>query len=216
MSRKNVIIISVIGIIVLILVAIFIKNGNSNKVQNMYKKMSASQEFTFTMEEEVEDFKYKITMAQKGSNVSIESYSDDQHTTTLVVDNEVYYIDHANKEYFYDNEYGTDGIDTDIIVASLKEIIKQKYSKGKEEINGKTYYYQEYDNNDVDFVIYANVNEESKIKTRFYFDGDDMKYIKNIITTEEETEEELIKTTLSYSVQEELFEIPKDYAEVEY
>ena len=38
-------------------------------------------------------------------------------------------------------------------------------------------------------------------------------YIKNIIVSEDEKQEELIKTDLKYKVDENLFDIPDDYAE---
>ena len=60
-----------------------------------------------------------------------------------------------------------------------------------------------------------NESESSIIKTRFYFDGNDIAYIKNIVQDEESTQEELLKVTLKYSVDESLFEIPEDYAETE-
>ena len=71
-------------------------------------------------------------------------------------------------------------------------------------------------NDDANFVMYTNHNETSNIKTRFYFDGNDIKYIKNIITTDEDVTEELLKITLNYNVDENVFKIPDDYAEVNY
>ena len=63
--------------------------------------------------------------------------------------------------------------------------------------------------------MYANANEESNIKIRFYFNGDELAYIKNIVTNKDGQEEELLKTSLVYSVDDSLFVVPEDYAETD-
>ena len=117
---------------------------------------------------------------------------------------------HDEKEYY---DYGDEKIDSDIVLSSLIKFLQKPCVTGKEEINGITYYYEEYENDETDFIIFANINEESNIKIRFYFNGNNICYIKNIITSEEEKQEELIKTDLKYIVDDNLFNIPEDYAE---
>ena len=51
------------------------------------------------------------------------------------------------------------------------------------------------------------LKDEEKAKTRFYFEGDQLVYIKTII----EDEQELLKVDISNQVDEKLFEIPSDY-----
>ena len=51
-----------------------------------------------------------------------------------------------------------------------------------------------------------NVSEE-EINTRFYFDGDDLKYIKTIMGDTSE----LISVNVSYDVTDDIFEIPSDF-----
>jgi hypothetical protein len=52
--------------------------------------------------------------------------------------------------------------------------------------------------------------EESVIKTRFYFDGTNIAYIKTTI----DNDEELLKIEFSDGIDNSLFEIPSDYAEI--
>lgn len=211
-SKKSIIIFSVIIIILLIVALTFIfKQEQNDRVLNMYKKICDNQDFTFSMEEQSEDIKYNVSMAQRGTDVCIDMYTDNEHTTTLVLEKNAYFIMHDSEEYY---EYSSDDIDADIIISSLKKMTQKSYITGREEINGKTYYYEEYENNDTDFLIFVNINEDSTVKTRFYFDGNDIAYIKNIVTTDDEQQEELLKITLEYDVQEELFEIPENYAEL--
>ena len=56
-----------------------------------------------------------------------------------------------------------------------------------------------------------NYEEESVIKTRFYFDHNKIAYIKTVI---DDSEEEILKVNFSDEVNESLFEIPDDYAEI--
>lgn len=212
-SKRSIIIFGIIIVILLIVSLILIlKKERNDRVLEMYEKICNNQDFTFSMEEEIEELKYKVSMAQRGADVSIDMYTDEEHTTTLVVDGQAYFVIHNLEEYLI---YDSDDIDADIIISGLKEITKKEYEAGREKINQKTYYYEEYENDTGDFLIFANVNENSIIKTRFYFDGNDIAFIKNIVTTEGELEEELIKVTLQYSVDEKVFEIPQSYAELE-
>ena len=223
MSKKiKLIFIVILAILIVIGLSFAFKGNNINlilnkdKVREMYQKMSEEKNFIFSMEEQGDDFKYKVVMAQKGANISIDSSTEEDHTTTLILDKDVFYIDHTNEEYYYDTEYGVEDIDTDIILSSLNAITQNEYVSGKEEIDGVSYDYQEYLDEDANFVIYADYNEDSSVKTRFYFENNEIKYIKNIIEFEEDKQEELIKVDLSYQVDDSTFEIPSDYAEVEY
>ena len=214
MSKKSIILFSLIIVILIIiaLVCIF-KKEKKDRVYNMYDKIKNSQNFTFSMEEQADDIDYKVIMAQRGTDVSIDMFSTDEHTTTLVLQNEAYYIMHNRQEYF---NYIDEEIDSDIVLSGLYNVTKKDYISGREQIEGKSYYYEEFDNETTDFIIYADINETSKVKTRFYFDDDQIVFIKNIVTSEDLNQEELIKADLQYDIDQKLFEIPDDYAEVEY
>ena len=106
MSKKSMILFSIIIIILIIiaLVCIF-KKEKKDKVLNMYDKIRNSQNFTFTMEEKSDEIDYKVVMAQRGTDVCIDMFSSDEHTTTLVYQNEAYFIMHEKQEYYnYEDE----------------------------------------------------------------------------------------------------------------
>ena len=210
MSKKTIAIIC--GIIILLIIALILifKGESKDRVKNMLDKIKNSEKFTFTMEEKTSDIDYRVSMAQRGEDVSIDMYSDEEHTTTLVLKNESYYIMHNDKEY-YDN--GEEKVESDIVLSGLRNISQKQCTTGKEELNGKTYYFEEYENENMDFIIFANINESSKVKTRFYFNGKNICFIKNFIESEDGSQEELIKVTLKYEVDDSLFAIPEDYAE---
>ena len=210
MSKKAIAIIC--GIIILLIIALILifKGESKDRVKNMLDKIKNSEKFTFTMEEKTSDIDYKVSMAQRNKDISIDMYSDEEHTTTLVLKNESYYIMHNDKEYY---DFGDEKVDSDLVIGSLENISKNEYISGKETIFGTTYYYEEFNNEDMEFIIYANINESSNVKTRFYFKGNEICYIKNIINSEDGNQEELIKTSLIYKADDKLFEIPEDYAE---
>ncbi len=217
MSNKKIIVFIAIILILLIVALMFIfKRDDVDRLKNIYQNICNHQNFVFTMEEINDNFKYKVCMAQRGNDTSIDMYLDDEHSTTIILNKEeFYYIMHDEEEYQHYDNYEDDQVDTDMILYELENTIKNNYNTGKEEIAGKEYYYEEFNNDTSDFVIYADINEESIIKTRFYFEQDKLVYIKNIIINENKQEEELIKVNLEYKVDDNLFKIPDNYAEVE-
>ena len=56
----------------------------------------------------------------------------------------------------------------------------------------------------------TEIKENEEVKTRFYFKGDKLAYIKTIIGEKQE----LLKVDISYDVDNNLFEIPSDYKEM--
>ena len=148
---------------------------------------------------------YKIIISKKDEKISIDMYYQEEHTTTLAKDGYTYFIMHNNEEYY---EYEGEDIQ-EMLVNQLEEIENKTYIKGKENINGKTYYYEEFEGIS-SFLMSTSINlSDENLKTRFYYDGNTLAYIKNII--DEETEE-LLETKISYSVDDSAFEIPSNYA----
>ena len=215
-SKKTRFIIFVFIIIVLITIAvIFILNDpKTDLTVSMYKNISNSQKYTIIMEGNDEDYSYKVSIAQSGTDISIDmntKFEDEkQHTTTLITDKNAYYIMHNEEEY---SVLDSGDIEIDILIPQLKDIDEKIYQKGKENIRGKTYYYEEYEDIST-YLMLIDVNEEAILKTRFYYDDGEIKYIKNIIEQGEEKIEELVIVDCIYDAEDSLFEIPEDYAEI--
>ena len=212
MIKKTTIISVLIMALFIISIILILSGERKNRVKRMYEEINKNGIYTFSMEETMSEMNYKVSMAQRNEDISIDMYMNNEHTTTLIIDNKSYFIMHNEKKYY---DYGEEKIDSDIITSGLKNILQKEYSTGVEEINGIKYYYEEYEDDDMNFVIYSNVTENSKIKTRFYFEENKLCYIKNIVQNDEDIQEELIKTELEYKIDEEAFKIPKDYIEAE-
>lgn len=207
------ILVAVISILTILMVAL--GSSPSDLTINMYKKINNSQNYTITLKgREDDEYSYTISIAQRGTDISIDmiSKSDDeeQHTTTLLEDENVYTIMHNDKEY---ETMSSKDIEADILIPEMKDIDEKNYQKGKEKVNGKTYYYEEYKGIST-FLMLIDADNEENVKTRFYYDGDKLVYIKNMIDQDGEKLEELIQAECSYEVDDKLFAIPEDYAEV--
>jgi hypothetical protein len=207
--KKNIIPKIVFGILIIILIvtiAIALTQKEKDMTVKMYKDICEKTNYTFSMTEENLDIDYNLTISKRQDDMSIEAESDNEHTTTLVKDGAAYYVMHLEKEYYL---YDSSQIEADIIRSGLAGIEDEKYVTGNEKINGKSYYYEEYEGIPT-FIIWSNYDDESSIKTRFYFDKGNIIYIKTII----DDIEELLKIEFTDEVDDSVFEIPNDYAEM--
>ena len=202
---KPIIFLCIITIVLIIgIVLIFLEN-KKDRLENFYKILCDSKEYCFSIENDDTDYEYKLVISKKDNNFCIDMYGD-EHTSTIKKDGNVYYVMHREQEYY--SMYDNDDTDINIIENALSNINISKYSDGKEEINGKTYYYEEYQNI-LDFLMKLNVSDDSLVKTRFYFDRDNICYIKNIVGNTEE----LLKIKCDFKSDNTIFEIPSNYAE---
>ncbi len=206
-NRIPKIIFAILLIVLIVMLLLVVFQKPKDLTINMYHAICKKQNYTFSMVEENSDINYSLTIAKKENAMSIDSTTDNDRTTTLVEEDVAYYIMHADKEYYL---YDSSQIDADILKNDLAGIEEETYASGYEKINGKKYYYEEF-NGITTFIMWSNYEEESSIKTRFYFDQNKIIYIKTIIN---DSEEELLKIDFSDEVDDSLFEIPDDYAEI--
>lgn len=212
-NKRIFLIVIVILMIAIIFGIVKIVNKNSPKEQRLskiYQDLEDSQTYLFEIEKNNNN---KTIMAKKGDKTIIDQYTKnsetnvENHTTTLVKDNNTYLILHDRKEYYV---YTENNVEQTIVTDGLKEIISKSYTTGTEKIKGKKYSYEEYDGSSM-FMISNLINiNDTNVKTRFYFDSkNNLTYIKTIL----DNKQELLKVTLEKDVKDSIFEIPSDYAE---
>jgi len=210
MKKKSIIIlISVITIVIGIATTILLinKNNSQSKLQKIYTNLSKGQDYICTIEE---DENNKIIIAKKGENYLTEVISktidaeEAEHTTTLIKDDKMYYILH-NREEFYTYPKGES--EQNILLDEISQIINENYQKGKEKINGKTYKFEQYDGV---FIFSNELETEETANTKFYFKGNELAYIKTVIGDKQK----IRKIEIKYDVDDSIFEIPSNYAEV--
>ena len=212
-NKRIFLIVIVILIVAIIFGIVKIVTKNSPKEQmlsKIYQDLEESQTYLFEIEKNNNN---KTIMAKKGDKTIIDQYTKnsetnvENHTTTLVKDNNTYLILHDRKEYYV---YTENNVEQTIVTDGLKEIISKSYTTGTEKIKGKKYSYEEYDGSSM-FMISNLINiNDTNVKTRFYFDSkNNLAYIKTIL----DNKQELLKVTLEKDVKDSIFEIPSDYAE---
>ena len=213
MDKKHKLFITSICIIVAIIIVILIvyivtknqeENANKNRLANMYERMMQDETYSITFQLNDNN---KYTVSRKGDVANIDTYNDGKHTTNIIKDGDTYLLMYNTKRY-YTYQNNVTGLGE--LPNQLNEIIQsQEPEKGQEKIDGSNYRYEEYKGVS-DFLM--NTDEgisEENTNTRFYFDGDDLEYIKTIM----EDKSELIRVDVSYDVDDNIFEIPSDFQE---
>ena len=211
MEKKQKIFIISICVIVAIIVVVLIGyvittnqevNTNKNRLANMYEKMMQNETYCITFQL---DDNNKYTVSRKGNLANIDTYHNGNHTTDIIKDGNTYLLMYSTKKYYM---YQNNETELAELSNTLNEIIQsQEPEKGQEKIDGDNYRYEEYKGVS-DFLMNTDENvSEEEINTRFYFDGDDLKYIKTIMGDTSE----LISVNVSYDVTDDIFEIPSDF-----
>lgn len=208
------IILGIIVVIIVIVVLVRVTGNDASKLLKMYNKMIENQTYCFTRYDFEE--KNKLITYRKSDKTLIDMYNSGEHLSTLVLEGDTYLIFHENKEYYV---YPNNNLDEEILTESLKEIVELEYTEGKEKIYGKTYKYEEYNGVSEFLITPENNMDVESIKTRFYFKGNELVYLKTIYnvvnneTGETKQTEELQTVKIEYQVEDSVFEIPSDYAE---
>lgn len=214
-KRKKVIIISVVSIIVIALIvalAILLVNNsknngesstNSTKIAKLYNELSNEQSFSFTT---TIDENNKEIYAKNNNTAYTDTIYDGEESKFIIRDGNSYLLRDSDKIYY---TYQNNEVDLNKVLEQLNEIKDSELAEGKEEIEGKNYDYEEYSGITNFAIKLTNDNNSEDVKTRFYFDGNDLVYIKTIIGNNQE----LLSVEISNDVDSNLFKIPEDYNE---
>ena len=211
-KKQKIFIISVCVIVAIIIVGLIVyaittsrnESANENRLANMYEKMMQDETYSITFQL---DDNNKYTVSRKGDVANIDMYNNGDHTTNIIRDGNTYLLMYSTKRYY---TYQNNVIGLGELPSQLNEMIQnQQPEKGQEKIDGHNYRYEEYKGVS-DFLMNTDENViEENTNTRFYFDGDDLKYIQTIM----EDQSELIRVEVSYDVDDTIFEIPSDFEE---
>ena len=213
MDKKHKLFITSICIIVAIIIVVLIvyivtknqeESASKNRLANMYERMIQDETYSITFQLNDNN---KYTVSRKGDAANIDTYNDGKHTTDIIKDGNTYLLMYSTKRY-YTYQNNVTGLGE--LPNQLNEIIQsQEPEKGQEKIDGSNYRYEEYKGVS-DFLMNTDEDfSEENTNTRFYFDGDNLEYIKTIM----EDKSELISVDVSYDVNDNIFEIPSDFQE---
>lgn len=205
----SVCLIVIISIIILIIYAVTNIGGKSeskdeNRLANIYERMTQNETYSITFQLNDNN---RYTVYRKGDVANIDTYDDGNHTAHIVKDGNTYLLMYEMKQYYI---YQNNSSELTELTNELNEIIQsQEPETGKEKIDGVNYRYEEYKG-----VSYFLMNTDEEVSeentnTRFYFDDDNLKYIK----TTAGDKSELISVNISYDVDDSVFDIPSDFQE---
>lgn len=219
MNKKTIIITAItLAVIILVGIITFVitgskeKNSSNDKIVNINEKL-AKNEYTITQKTD----KVETTIVRKDNNAYKEEKKENMTNKYYTKDGDTYELSEENKKLY---KYADSNQMLYDFTSELEDLENIKFTTGKEQINGKEYNYQEYGDYDsflINLDLLENEIEEDEIeetKTRLYFSGKKLKYIKTIIGDKEE----LIEVDISYKANENILELPSDceIVEVEY
>lgn len=213
-KKKKIILVTVIAILVLLVVAGIIwyvvsNNNNSNaqgqnnnsNILSLYNELQEKRGYSVSLSK---DDNNKMYFAKQNDEAYIDTIYNGNESEYIIKDGNTYLLMDDSKTYY---TYSNNQIDLNRVTNALNTIKDLEYQKGKEEVNGKNYNYEEYATL-TDFAL-EDFSNDRNIRTRFYFDNNNLVYIKTI----SDEKEELLSFELSDGVDNNLFEIPSDYNE---
>lgn len=217
MSKKKKVIL-IIGIVILALAIIIgiiywignerrdsvVLDGSASKVNKLCFELEEKQAYSFRT---TLDKQNEIYYAKKNDVAYIETTYQGE-TSKLIIKNGNSYLLSDDEKIYY--TYQNNETNLEKVTVQLEEIKKKQYTEGKEKIENKEYKYEEYEGITEFLVKDIEEIEEQTAKTRFYFNGDQLVYIKTIVGDYQE----VLKVDISDNVNDKLFEIPEDYKEV--
>lgn len=216
MKNKKIIIITsvIITLIILVTLGIILFNNSkkskneietseNSKVLQIYNKLKQSKDYQITKvlneDNQVTTIisNNKAYKEQKVNGDIAKYYYEDNVMYFLIDYNKTYYSYQNNDMIYYEN------------ILAFEGLTKMTHTKGKEKINKKTYEYEEYEGIQLDEEISSI--DETKAKTRLYFDGDELKYIKIIY----DDKEEIFNIRISYDIDKNKVQMLSDYTNAE-
>ncbi len=219
MKKKTIIIIAISIIVLLIvigLICFFVSRANNSesgdagnsaqesKTIKIYNQLKESEKYQFTRKVNDEN---QVTIAKSGDRAYEEETFNGKKTYYVVNEGDLYLLNKSTERYY---KYQNNDEILHEITDAFSRIEGMTYTEGKEDINEKSYKYEEFKGIQ-EFLIDSNLytdNSDEAI-TRFYYSGDDLKYIKTIVGDKEE----LLEINIEYNVDDSLFEIPEGYSD---
>ena len=209
-NKKVIIIFIIIAIVAVCLgiISCFLLVPNTSKelsfsINELYESLKQEQAYSINL---TLDENNKSLYAKQSNIAYLDDILNGVETEMLIKNGNTYLIKDEDKVYYV---YKNNDTNLNKIEDILEELKDKEYQTGKEKIDNKSYSYIEF-NQLTDLVIMntSNIKSDTK-KTRFYFDGKDLKYIKTIAGNKEE----LLKVNISKDVDNKLLQIPSDYEE---
>lgn len=207
----------VLVIVAFIITAIIITNEKSKNTQIEEIKEKEGISKLISLKEKLEKTKnYSISLvlndenskviSRNGEQAKVEINDEGEKKTYLVKDDTTYLLIDKTKHYY---EYKNTSSLLNDFINNINDLEALKYEIGTENINGKDYKYEEFPGVNSFLINYKGNVDSVDSKTRMYFDGNDLKYIKTYVGDVEQ----LLKVEIKFNNQNNTsFEIPQEYS----
>lgn len=218
MSKKKKIIIAVSSVIAILVVCLIIflvvnnqsktnasdeENRTNTRLSKVYEKMNDKLTYSF---EATLDNENKMVIKRKNNQARKDLTLEGELTTQIVRDGNTYLLQEDTKKYY---EYLNNELELTELATIIQDLINnQEPTKTQEELDGDKYECEEYKGTLYFWLepIEQSINEE-ETTIKFYFKGNNLKYIKTTINDKEE----LLQVNIEYNVDDSEFEIPSEY-----
>ena len=168
----------------------------------MYNTLTDKKEYSFSF---TLDDNNKLYYAKSGDTAYTDTTYNGSESKYVIKDGNSYLLMDESKKYY---TYANNTIDLNLVIDTLEKLKEEEHQDGEEQIDGKNYNYEEY-STITELAIGDFSENTSNAKTRLYFQGDKLVYIKTIAGDKQE----LLKVENTYKVDNQLFNIPSDYTE---
>ena len=207
----------VLVIVAFIITAIIITNEKNKNTQIEEIKEKEGISKLISLKEKLEKTKnYSISLvlndenskmiSRNGEQAKVEINDEGEKKTYLVKDDTTYLLIDKTKHYY---EYKNTSSLLNDFINNINDLKELKYEIGTENINGKDYKYEEFPGVNSFLINYKGNVDSVDSKTRMYFDGNDLKYIKTYVGDVEQ----LLKVEIKFNNQNNTsFEIPQEYS----
>lgn len=219
-NKKIIIVASVIAVVAIIAIILFFtikgnnENGQVSKLNAYYERLKDTSTYSFSVSL---DDQNNILYQKQSNKAYVNTNYQGINSKYIIRDRNTYLIRDDDKKYY---TYENNETELYMIEMILEDIKDNEVTTGKEKIENKNYYYEEFEGTSEFYFRDMNIDieeldktEESdnKAKTRFYFKNNDLVYIKTII---DDNTEQLLKVDYSKNVDNKLVEIPSEYEEM--
>lgn len=217
-NKKVIIIVSIVLIIVAIATTMILINSATNKeseieksnyeeengkskLNGLYDKLKDSKNYSISLTLNKDNVR---TTSKKGDFAKVEIINQGTKNDYIVKDKMTYMlVENTEKVYKYKNNVAL----LNDFENKLDEILNKNFVVGTEEIDGKQYRYEEFNNTSVFVINFKKKIDDAETKTRVYFEGNDVKYIKTYIGDVEQ----LLKVEIKYDCMKNSdFDVPEE------
>lgn len=217
MEKNKKLIIGIISVLVIIaiIIAIVMLTNNGGKESNtqigksygidsleeVYNKLQYTKNYSFNTK--LNDENYKNT-SRNNDSLKIEIADEGKNQTYIVKNENTYFLNEKTKKYY---EYNDNTSMLNDLENKVKDLLKNNFNEGTENINGKDYTYQEFEKTSPFLINFKRKYDNYNTKTRFYFADGNLQYIRTYVGEVQQ----LLKVDLEFNNQKDSYKIPSDY-----